>query len=177
MKTKKLTVLFIIGMISLLIFYWFLFRDLGEKYSLGLNLPDGPKVLKNLSPNQVIILQKDMSFTLPEGARIVGAGGGVGKDGGVSVCIEGITDINKFMKENAFVEDAYKRDWNYYSLIINKEFDSNQCEYYTGTNTKRGFKSKRKIVGYSYDGVYYVEVISPTYYEKETYEMFFNRQE
>jgi spermidine/putrescine transport system permease protein len=54
-------------------------------------------VVKDLTPDEIKLLQKGGGFNIPEGAEVVAAGWVAGKNGKVNICLKGITDIDGFI--------------------------------------------------------------------------------
>ena len=67
------------------------------KYPDGLFGKTGVFVVKDLTPDEIKLLQKGGGFNIPEGAEVVAAGWVAGKNGKVSICLKGITDIDGFI--------------------------------------------------------------------------------
>lgn len=100
---------------------------------------------------------------------------GMLKNGRVSICLKGITDIDEFIEDYAFVKRHVRiQNESYYSSIKKFEFEPSKCDYYFGYNTERGYDRRTEIAGYYYNDVYYVELILGGFYEEETYDIFLN---
>lgn len=178
MRAKKsiflpFTIIISIALILLIIYMMYMFVQVKIQFSnASVTKLKGPVVLTNLTPNEIRILQEELVFEIPEGAEVVGAA----YEQSTSVCLKGITNVDEFIKDYAFVEGLEERDDSYYSSILKLNFELVDC-YYFGANVKEDYISLRYIVGYYHNNVYYVELSRTGITKEETYDMFFNRQE